>query len=420
MKKTVILSLLFALVLSQFTFAHAEETSVFKDIKGHWAEKIITDFGDKGIVNGFPDGTFKPNQAVTTAEFIVMLLNSVTSVDEDGVRRWSEDYIQSLPRQARNDIYYGESTRDKNSFTMGTPWYANYVNVAKGYGFIGRMQFEPYGEPNEYSIPLTREKAASIASSFALKKEATIVKKYAELGFKSFKDQHLISPAYEISVGEAAILGIMGGLPDGSFSPKGYMTRAEALTVIARIHDPSLRKPLNIDISAYPHRYVPSDPGGGRKDYIHFFKDFTDLRIYEDLVANQNLSRGYFVHDGAGFIYYSDEESLQLDQRDLRERIWDWNTLYWDLVVGVNGFMTVTVPERIEPHKDVINAHLKSVFGTKADEVETYIYYHLDRMVNERHLKFEEEKVFGNYTVKVMYFYRGGSTDWLDVFYKKK
>jgi parallel beta-helix repeat protein len=43
------------------------------DIRGHWAEGFIQALVSRGIVSGFPDGTFKPEAAVTRAQYATML-----------------------------------------------------------------------------------------------------------------------------------------------------------------------------------------------------------------------------------------------------------------------------------------------------------------------------------------------------------
>jgi len=43
------------------------------DIKDHWAENIIKKYIDKGIVKGYPDGTFRPDETVTRAELLAIL-----------------------------------------------------------------------------------------------------------------------------------------------------------------------------------------------------------------------------------------------------------------------------------------------------------------------------------------------------------
>ncbi|MEA5057934.1 MAG: S-layer homology domain-containing protein [Anaerotignum propionicum] len=39
------------------------------DIRGHWAERTITQWQDKGLIGGYQDGTFKPDKPATRAEF---------------------------------------------------------------------------------------------------------------------------------------------------------------------------------------------------------------------------------------------------------------------------------------------------------------------------------------------------------------
>ncbi|RKD26935.1 Ig-like domain (group 2) [Caminicella sporogenes DSM 14501] len=52
----------------------AEEN--IKDIKGHWAEKYVKELVEIGIISGYPDKTFKPEKEITRAEFITMLVKA--------------------------------------------------------------------------------------------------------------------------------------------------------------------------------------------------------------------------------------------------------------------------------------------------------------------------------------------------------
>lgn len=54
-----------------------DRLSVFKDITGHWAESTIIKAVEQGVVNGYPDDTFKPDRTVARAEFAVMLMNAL-------------------------------------------------------------------------------------------------------------------------------------------------------------------------------------------------------------------------------------------------------------------------------------------------------------------------------------------------------
>ncbi len=47
--------------------------SSFKDVRAHWAEAYITQLATRGVITGFPDGTFKPEAPVTRAQFATII-----------------------------------------------------------------------------------------------------------------------------------------------------------------------------------------------------------------------------------------------------------------------------------------------------------------------------------------------------------
>ena len=52
---------------------YTEEKPMIDDISGHWAEKSIKKAKTKAIMKGYPDGSFKPDQDLTRAEFVTVL-----------------------------------------------------------------------------------------------------------------------------------------------------------------------------------------------------------------------------------------------------------------------------------------------------------------------------------------------------------
>ncbi len=50
--------------------------NIFSDIQNHWAKLFIEGLAQKGIVSGFPDRTFRPNQAMTRAEFAAIIVKA--------------------------------------------------------------------------------------------------------------------------------------------------------------------------------------------------------------------------------------------------------------------------------------------------------------------------------------------------------
>lgn len=66
-------------ILNTLNIKYMEETKMqrFKDLsESHWAYEAIESLAEKGIVNGYEDGTFRPDKPITRAE-VVTLLNKV-------------------------------------------------------------------------------------------------------------------------------------------------------------------------------------------------------------------------------------------------------------------------------------------------------------------------------------------------------
>lgn len=83
----VTLVILAAFSLGQASAAMLASTGCFSDTNGHWAETAICWAASNGVVGGFPDGTYKPNNTVTRAQVAVMLKNQVNIPPETGEHR---------------------------------------------------------------------------------------------------------------------------------------------------------------------------------------------------------------------------------------------------------------------------------------------------------------------------------------------
>ena len=57
------------------------------DIQGHWAQEEIQRAMDAGWIDGYPDGTFQPEQTITRAEFTKLLFGCHSS-DPPTVKSW--------------------------------------------------------------------------------------------------------------------------------------------------------------------------------------------------------------------------------------------------------------------------------------------------------------------------------------------
>ena len=74
----------------------ANTTSKFSDTGSHWANKYIAAAVNAGIINGYPDGTFKPDNTVTYAEAVKMAVCALGygPVIDTNLNPWYQGYIK--------------------------------------------------------------------------------------------------------------------------------------------------------------------------------------------------------------------------------------------------------------------------------------------------------------------------------------
>ncbi|OAB31908.1 MucBP domain-containing protein [Paenibacillus macquariensis] len=86
----------FAAIASRFDNLNEQENTLFSDIKDHWAAKYIVSAANKGWIKGYPDGQFKPNQYITRAEamaFINSVLNRKVKAEgiHEDAKKWPDN-----------------------------------------------------------------------------------------------------------------------------------------------------------------------------------------------------------------------------------------------------------------------------------------------------------------------------------------
>ncbi|RVU54009.1 S-layer homology domain-containing protein [Anaerosphaera multitolerans] len=106
----------FATMASRFLSDYGNLTNYkFTDIKGNWAEDSIKKLASHGLINGYEDGSFKPDQLITRAE-AATLVNSVLerTPHKDNLlsdmKRWSDNSDTS-------EWYYAQVQEATNSHT---------------------------------------------------------------------------------------------------------------------------------------------------------------------------------------------------------------------------------------------------------------------------------------------------------------
>jgi uncharacterized lipoprotein YddW (UPF0748 family) len=76
----------------------------FNDIQGHWAKGCIEQLSNRRILNGYPDGSFRPNASLTRAEFATVL--DVAFHELPPVRSRREEFADTQNHWAKNAIRF--------------------------------------------------------------------------------------------------------------------------------------------------------------------------------------------------------------------------------------------------------------------------------------------------------------------------
>ena len=109
----------FATIAVRFFEATYEGENLFPDIDGHWAQDYINEAANAGIVDGYPDGTFGPQKRITRAEAMTMVNRTID-------RHPHEDHLLAdmivWPDNPETAWYYEQVQEATNSheYTMNT------------------------------------------------------------------------------------------------------------------------------------------------------------------------------------------------------------------------------------------------------------------------------------------------------------
>lgn len=162
--------------------------------ENHWASPAISALGGSAIISGYPDGSFRPNDSITRAEFAKLVV-SAFSVD------------------ASSDTVFSDVNAED--------WYAPYITKGEGSGLITGYNgtFNPTGN-------ISRQDAAVILYRM------TALAGLTYSGSATFDDLTSISVYALTAVRSLANAGIISGDENYRFNPTVNLSRAEAAKLI--------------------------------------------------------------------------------------------------------------------------------------------------------------------------------------------
>ncbi|MBQ7574810.1 MAG: S-layer homology domain-containing protein [Clostridia bacterium] len=255
------------------------------DIDTHWAKDSFLHLADMNIINGYDDGTFRPDAKITRAEFF-KIINTTANVSRNEGSAFSDVAVKA--------------------------WYKNVIDkafTAKYASGYDDGTFKP--EAN-----ITRcEAAVAICKAFGGDID----------GEMSFTDNDKIPAWAKDYINILTSAGIITGYKDGSFGPSAYITRAETATIFDRFAgelytkavdatDTAFEKPLVIGVSDVTFKnatfekdiYIGPGVAGGE---IRFIDCNIKGNVY---IAPRNNAGVVFEDTDAGKICVNSVEPVKL------------------------------------------------------------------------------------------------------------
>ncbi len=181
-----------------------EKVTSFNDVSSsHWANEYINELIKLGVLNGYDDGSFRPNNNVTREEFVKIIVTTCGIYDVNA------------------SCEFDDMTEDS--------WFYKQVASAVARGIINGMDDGGFGVGQN----ITRQDAAVIISRTI----ESLIGAQTTPAASTLTDYDSVSDYAKEAVALLQELGIINGYDDGTYLPFGSLTRAEAAAIMSKLLD---------------------------------------------------------------------------------------------------------------------------------------------------------------------------------------
>lgn len=367
MIKRIFAAIIGAALMLQALPALAARTFTDLDEK-HWAYSVVNTLVDEGTINGYEDGSFKPTNTVTRAEFVKMIgIASETKVEFSDVtpEHWAYDYISYTEMEASYDDVFEPGRAITRRETLPVLWIragkpavsdipANITAQANGknedavkWGYAYGVMVGDDGVNLRLDDTLTRAEAAALII------KARNSKEQVNFGQSEKTDMDI----YEYVYNSMAMF-------DTPYEANGTITNGEMARAVARLasneNTPTYRS-FNVAAVTFEHKYATDlaavAPISVGKENIT--AEFIDKQAtVED--AESMLKVAFTIRTLKSFLEKFDgvsDKSAPITKKQLVQML-----LQFDKTVGMQTALTA----KLDEYGDFItnNEHTDTDFGT--------------------------------------------------------
>ena len=175
-------------------------TALFSDIAdSHWAYDAIASLKGSGVIAGYGDGSFKPDNTITREEYVKMIIVAFDLEDEKASSHF-------------HDVFDSD-------------WFYPYVSAAFEKGIVLGDNLGIFGVHSN----ITRQDAAVIAARVM---RTAGISADVQREYKGFNDESAIADYAAEDIKTLYCAGKINGTDLGNFEPQRFCTRAEAAAMI--------------------------------------------------------------------------------------------------------------------------------------------------------------------------------------------
>lgn len=224
-----ITALLLAAVLAASLVIPVSASGGFTDVPStFWAYTEITEAVNKGITNGYADGTFKPRNSVTNAHFCAFLARAF----------YADEYV--------------EGTK--------SPWYKVYTDVLDEHGILDRTTLSKDFDGN-INKPINRYDMAQMMRHILDDKNAEMpTNEEMAAARNAIGDWDSVPAEYRGAVSLCYAMGVLNGQSDGNFGGNNLMNRGQGCVVVYRLTKKIETGSTGIEPSVPEKPEEPSNP----------------------------------------------------------------------------------------------------------------------------------------------------------------
>lgn len=194
-----------------------------------WARIYINSMAQRGLISGYEDGTFRPDNDVTRLEALSLFARAMGSND-------------TINKEV---LKFAHETYDSVISGYGLKWGSDEIAYLMYKGALKRADLDTYLRGDEKDSPMRRYEAAIIITKAMGKENSALSDLGVVLDYSDAREVPSNAIQYVAYATEA---GIMEGMGDGIFSPNTEVKRSQMAVMLSRTVDKTdyIFKKMNI------------------------------------------------------------------------------------------------------------------------------------------------------------------------------